>query len=572
MDRRRFLNLLKERRKNNTTKTSDSDFSILNENPFKRNKSVTSPFRPPVMTGLAPYTGDWGIKEISHLLRRTMFGTKYSDVKYFQDKTMSQSVDELLQGLGAPITLPLNDYGVGSDEDLEVPFGETFIGAEWSEESEGARIWSLKGWWLRRMINQERSIREKMLLFWHNHIPVQMFDIFHSNWSFEYMELLREHALGNFRDLIRGVTLTPAMLFYLNGQFNSKEEPDENYARELQELFCIGKGQNAKYTEEDVQAMARILTGWRMNWVTGIVEFQAWDHDTDDKQFSEFYSNTTIEGKNGNAGGEELDELLDMIFDNNEVALFVCRKLYRFFVYHDIDAQTEADVIEPLAEIYRSNDYEIAPVLDTLFKSQHFYDAANRGAMLKSGVDYQVGLFREFNVGLPPEDELFDLYEYTGTVTFFLNLLQQSLGDPPNVSGWPAYHQLPNFDKHWVTTDTLPKRLQVTDLMLVSGIPAENYSFPLDVIETVAQMSNPADPIALIDETTEWLYGIEVSISVKAILRSILLSGQLTDSHWTTAWLVYENDPNDPMKLEIVRTRLIKYFFYIVHLEEFQLS
>ena len=340
----------------------------------------------------------------------------------------------------------------------------------------------------------------------------------------------------------------------------------------IRDRFCIGKGSDAKFTEEDVQAMARILTGWRMNWTTQIVRFHSWDHDTEDKQLSEFYNNVIIEGRENEAGAEELDELFDVIFDNNEVALFVCRKLYRFFVYHAIDAQAEAEIIKPLADIYRNNDYNIEPVLETLFKSQHFYDVANQGAMLKSAVDYQVGLYREFNVPLPPESELSDRYDISRTMNVFLSLLQQAIGDPPNVSGWPAYYQIPNYDKHWVTTDTLPKRLQVTDLMLIEGVSSENYAFPLDVIETVSQMPNPADPNDLIDDTINWLYGIEVSDGVKLVLKSILLSGQLTDSYWTVAWVLYEDDPDDPMKRETVRTRLIKFFYYLVHLEEFQLA
>ncbi len=571
MNRRHFLDLLKERREKQNQQSLTADLLVL-EKEDSISKDFSISMRPPLLSGLEPYTGSWGVREISHLLRRTTFGAKYEDVKYFQTKTMDQAVSELLSNPDLSVDEPINDYGVGNLEDPDVPFGESFIGADFLIEREGLRIWSVKGWWLRRMINQEKSIKEKMLLFWHNHIPIQMSDVFHSNWNFEYLEVLRRHSMGNFRELVREITLNKAMLFYLNGQFNSKEEPDENYSRELQELFCIGKGPNAKFTEEDVQAMARILTGWRMNWDDEEVRFHKEDHDISDKQLSEFYNNAIIEGRSGDAGEEELDELFDVIFDNNEVALFVCRKLYRFFVYHSIDPQAEAEVIVPLAEIYRNNNYNIQPVLEKLFKSQHFFDTANRGAMLKSGVDYQVSLYREFNVPLPPDNELFERFDTCRWINRFLIGLQQSIGDPPNVAGWPAYYQIPNFDKHWVTTDTLPKRLQVTDIMLIEGVPSENFPFPLDVIETVSQLPAPEDPNKLIDNTIEWLYGIEVSTGVKLVLKSILLSGQLTDSYWTTAWVEYESDPGDPMKRETVKTRLVKFFYYLLHLEEFQLS
>jgi len=574
MNRRSFLEFMKEKKTKNKASASFTDNVGILEKQEEKKEAFSIPMRPPIMAGLEPYAGPWEVKQISHLLRRLTFGAKYSDVVYFKNKTMEQSVDELLTPSSTPLELPVNDYN-GSDADVEdptVPFGESYIGAEWEEDIEGVRVWSLKGWWLRRMINQERTIEEKMLLFWHNHLPVQFFDIFHVNWNWNYMQTLRTHSLGDFKAMIKAITIDTAMLFFLNGQFNSKEEPDENYARELQELFCIGKGPNGKYTEEDVQAIARVLTGWRYFWVREEVDFDENAHDTDDKQLSSFYNNAVITGRSGKAGEEELDDLLDIIFDNNEVALFIARKIYRFFVYHSIDAETEQNVIEPMAEILRSNNYQIKPVLDKLFKSAHFFDAANQGAVLKSAVDYQVALYREFNTQLPPKSELADNYETTTTLNFLLGQFGQSIGDPPSVAGWPAYYQIPLFDKNWVTTDTLPKRLQVTDIMLLNGIPSENFSFPLDVIETAKQIPNVEDPNALIENTVEWLYGIEVSAGVKLVLKSILLSGQLTDSYWTVAWVEYISDPTNEMKIETVRTRLIKFYFYLVHLEEFQLS
>lgn len=572
MNRRSFFEFLKEKKTNNKSPNGFFKKVDIEENTSTEKEPFTFSMRPPVIAGLDPYTGPWTVKEIAHLLRRTTFGAKYGDVAYFKNKTMAQAVDELLTPSTIPLDLPVNDYNDADKQDPTVPFGETFIGADWDEDLESTRIWSLKGWWLRRMINQERTIDEKLLLFWHNHLPIQFFDIFRVNWNFEYMQTLRTHSMGDFKAMIRAITIDTAMLFSLNGQLNSKEEPDENYSRELQELFCIGKGPNGNYTEEDVQAIARVLTGWRYNWNRQEVEFATWAHDTEDKQLSSFYNNAVITGRSGAAGADELDDLLDVIFDNNEVALFLCRKIYRFFVYHSIDTETEQNVIEPLAKIFRNNDYHIKPVLDKLFKSAHFFDAANQGVVLKSAVDYQVALYREFNISLPPEGELYDTYEITSIMNYYLELLQQSIGDPPNVAGWPAYYQIPLYDKNWVTTDTLPKRLQVTDLMLLTGIPSTNYAYPIDVVETARQIPNVEDPNALITNTVDWLYGIEVSAAVKLVLKSILLSGQLTDSYWTVAWVEYISDPTNPMKLETVKSRLVKFYYYLIHLEEFQLS
>jgi uncharacterized protein (DUF1800 family) len=173
---------------------------------------------------------------------------------------------------------------------------------------------------------------------------------------YRYNILLRQYALGNFKEMTRAVTMDPAMLKYLNGNANTKKAPDENYGRELQELFTVGKGPGSHYTEADVKAAAHVLTGFRIENkslpdIHGV--FDAGRHDENDKQFSDFYQNTTIKGRKGKEGEMELDDLLALIFSQPEVARFICRKLYRFFVYHNIDEETEKTIIEPLAELFR---------------------------------------------------------------------------------------------------------------------------------------------------------------------------------------------------------------------------
>lgn len=537
----------------------------------QKKKMSAMPMRPPVLSGLEVYNGPWGIAQAAHLLRRTGFGAKYTEAKRLANMSVEDAISEVMTPFSNPLSKPVNDY-FGDVNDDDVAPGEPFTDAPYNDEVEGNRIWSMKGWWLRRMINQDTKIAEKMMLFWHNHIPIQFYGIFNAKWNYGYFKLLHTYSLGNFKEMMRAVTIDTAMLFYLNGQENSKQQPDENYARELQELFCVGKGPESKFTEEDVQAMARVLTGWRYNWNNQEVEFATWAHDTDDKQLSSFYNNAVIDGRSGIAGQFELDDLLDVIFDNNEVANFLCRKLYRFFVYHDIDADTEANIIQPLAEIFRNNDYEIAPVMDILIRSQHFFDAANQGAMVKAPIDYQVALCKEFNVQFPDPSELSENYQMSGFMSYFLELLQQSPGDPPNVAGWPAYYQLPQFDKQWISTDTLPKRLQLSDYMLRVGIESDNAVAKMDIIGTAMQFDNPSDPVKLIDDAIEWLYGIEVSQGVKSILKSGLLSGQSQDYYWTVAWDEFIADPDDEMKRNTVLSRLNRMFRYLLRLEEFQLS
>lgn len=522
---------------------------------------------------LSPYQGAWEQKQVIHLLRRTMFGANLDDVAYFERLSLSQAVDKLLEPSDTP-SLPKNDYNDPSSGfvDPDVLLGDTWINAPWNVEYEGARIWSLKCWWMGNMIEQNRSITEKMILFWFNHIPIQFYEVFNARWDYRYLEMMRTHALGNFKQLVRDVTTDYAMLHYLNGQYNHKDAPDENYARELQELFCIGKGPNARYTEGDVQAAARILTGWRVDYGRDIVTFDQYAHDVGHKTFSEFYGNRIITGGGGYAGAQELTKLLDMIFENEECALFLCRKIYRFFVNQQIDEQVEANVIEPLAAIFRENDYEILPVLRTLFNSQHFFDAMRFGAVIKSPMDYLVGLYRDFNTRIPPKTMLRSRYDHNGAVVYRGSLLDQDLGDPPNVAGWQAYYQVPNFDKSWITTNTLPYRVNFKDWILWSGIYTQNFVAQLDVIETVKKIPGAEDPNELVDFVLEWQYPMSVDDSLRAQLKAILLSGQLNDYYWTSAWDTYLQYPYNEMARETVLIRLRAFFERLMNQEEHQLA
>ena len=260
------------------------------------------------------------------------------------------------------------------------------------------------------------------------------------------------------------------MLRYLNGYLNTASAPDENYSRELQELFTLGKGPTVAYTEDDVKKAARVLTGWRINNTTFAVYFDPTRHDTGNKQFSAYYGGATITGRSGANGALETDDLINMIFAKDEVSKYICRSLYRWFVYYTIDSAAETNVIEPLAAIFRANNYDIKPVLSTLFKSEHFFDVLNQGCLIKSPVDKVMSCLREFGVVFPDSvTEYSDAYGMWNYIRNWLANMGQDLGDPPDVSGWPAYYQEPQFHEIWINSDTLPKRNQFTDIMITNG-------------------------------------------------------------------------------------------------------
>lgn len=522
-------------------------------------------------SGIIPYSGAWDNAAVLHLLRRVHFGVVKEDVSYFKGMTMNQAIDNILTIDYTPPAPPINNYN-DRDTDPNVPAGSTWIN-DYNGLLNNQRMRSFKMWWSGQIINHDRSIREQMVLFWHNHFATQADVINWANFTYQNNAILRKDCLKNFKTMVKDITLDPAMLIFLNGERNTKTAPDENYSRELQELFTLGKGPDSQYTEADVQAGAKVLTGWRINKTNGDVYFQENRHDTTDKQFSSFYNNTLIAGKTGPDGGEEeLDAMLDMILAQNEVAKHIVRKLYRWFVYYDIDETTEENVITPLAAIFRNGNYEIKPVLEALFKSEHFFDVANRGALIKSPATFSHGLCRSFELQLPTSADYVEQYNAWGTFASFSSFLQQELGDPPSVSGWPAYYQIPQYHELWINSDTLPNRNKITDVLTTYGYNYAAYSLKIDAANFAEKFSSVTNPEQFIDDLLELLHTIPVEEKQKAYMKTILLSGQLEDHYWSDAWTAYIADKTNEAKKTVVTQRIAFLLKYLMNLGEFQLS
>ena len=506
-----------------------------------------------------------------HLLRRVLFGVKQSELDTFKAMSLDNTVDALLNISTTQPLPPVNAYNTGTSIDPDVPAGQTWVNAPISPNYSFQRRRSVKGWWTSLML-EDATIREKMVLFWHDHFAtegetIQVEQLFYKN-----NVLLRKNCLGNFKTFVKEMTIDPGMLRYLNGYLNTKKAPDENYARELQELFTIGKGKDSKYTEDDVKAAAKVLSGWRINNSTLSSFFDPNSHDSSDKQFSAFYNNTLITGKTGANGSNETDGLIAMIFQQNEVAKFICRKLYRWFVYYDIDASVETNVIVPLATIFRDNNYEIKPVLQTLLKSEHFFDALSMGCQIKSPVDFTVGFCRQFELVFPQASDYMNAYNHWGYMQSVAAIAQQDIGDPPNVAGWPAYYQAPQFYEIWINSDTLPKRMGLATLMTTNGYNRGGYKLILDVLAFTEKIPNASDPNKLIDNLLLLLLPATVSSSVKVILKLGLLDGQASDYYWTDAWNAYKANNNDLTNKNYCTNQLKLVIAYILNLAEFQLN
>jgi len=531
-----------------------------------------------ITSGLAPYAGPWTSAEVAHLLKRTMFGSTKSDIDYFKSLSVSNAVDTLLTISAAPAP-PVKTYdntGIGGgDPELVIAAGTTWVNTPTiDEEANDKRIVSWKAWWTGLLINQNRSITEKLILFWHHHFATEASMYRNGIAAYQHYVLLHQLALGNFKTLVRGVTLDLAMLRYLNGYLNIKDAPDENYGRELQELFTLGKENNPNYTEPDVLAAARVLTGWTIDKATETVKFDPAKHDTTSKVFSSFYGTTITGRSDATAGDAELDDMLTMIFNKKtEVSEFIVRKLYRWFCYYTIDANTETNVIKPLAQLFRNGNWEIKPVLATLFKSEHFFDVLNQGCMIKSPVDLTVGLCREFNIVFPAATDYTHVYNMWGFVQDQGGNMQQNIGDPPGVSGWPAYYQLPQFHEMWINSDTLPKRNIFSDILITIGYMRDNLTLKIDPVAFAKTLPNPGDPNALINDSLAILYRVPLSdASKQAIKKQILLTNQEQDYYWSNAWNAHITNPTNDTAYQVVNMRLQSMYKYFMNLAEYQLS
>lgn len=535
-----------------------------------------APFkRLPGQMGLVPYAGVWSKKEVQHLLKRTMFGSTSTDIDFFATLSLQQAVSQLLNPTASLPNPPINDYNSPTFIDPAVAAGSTWVNNPTADGTINSyRRSSFKKWWTGLMINQDRSIREKITLFWANHFATETNDIGTSHYVYWHHNLLRQNCLGNFKQLVKAVTIDAGMLRYLNGYLNTASAPDENYGRELQELFTLGKATTVQYTEADVKQAAKVLTGWRINGTTFTSYFDPNTHDKTNKQFSAYYSNTIISGKNGSAGASETDDLIDMIFAKEDVSKFICRRLYRWFVYYNIDSYAEFNIIEPLAQLFRQSNYDIKPVLSTLLQSQHFFDAQNKGCLVKSPVDFVIGCLRESKVIFPDAvTQYADAYGMYNYIYGWLTSMGQNIGDPPNVSGWPAYYQAPQFHELWINSDSLPKRSRFTDTMILNGYTRNTKKIIVDAVAFAKTLPNPSDPNALINDLLAIIYTVPLSVSTKqTIKQQILLSNQVTDSYWTIAWIAHTNNPADMAAYNIVNTRLKQLLQYLMNLPEYHLS
>lgn len=519
------------------------------------------------------YTGPFGDTEIKHLLKRTLFGLKIEDLKKFKGQKLDFVIDSIFK-LDTNPSPPVNHYDASLKDTTGVALGQTWVNSTYGDGNiNSRRRQSLRSWWIQKMVFQETTINEKMVLFWHNHFATEMSSYDDARMAFRYLDTIRKHAMGNFKNLVKDISLDPAMLLYLNGNSNSKAAPDENYARELFELFTLGKGPNSKYNEDDIKSAAKVLTGYRITRNPISSYFQADRHDSSDKPFSSFFDNKTINGHTGDFATNELDELITMIFKKEEVSLYIIRRLYLFFFYYEITDEIELKFISPLAKIFRDNNFDILPVLKAMFSSKHFFDPELRACLIKSPIDHLAGTTKLLEPNWPVyQNYLSEYYLLANDLFVIAERGQQKLLDPPSVAGWPAYNQTPVFHEIWINASTLPERTRFSDNFISKGYKRNNQSLTFDPIAFTKKLNDPSDPKKLIDELEFYFFEIPITDNLKTKLKKdILLEGQDSDYYWTDLWNEAIQKPNNN-NLNMVTNRLKKLMSYLISLPEYQLS
>ncbi|NOT38827.1 MAG: DUF1800 domain-containing protein [Saprospiraceae bacterium] len=533
--------------------------------------TISSPFQPrPLPSGtLTPYTGPWTFSTAAHLLRRTTFGPSLKMINEAETQGLNSTLDELFTEGRFP-TRPLNPYATN---DPEVKVGETWINADQSPASglNLYRIYSLTSWYIKKLQSEEFNILEKMVLFWHNHFVVS--EIESPALFYNYFETLEKFALGNFREFTKEVTVNPGMLRYLNGNTNTKQALNENYARELLELFTIGKGPIAApgdyttFTEQDVRAISKALTGW--NYTTPykiVLAFDNSKHDTSVKTLSHRFGNQTI----ANLGDQEYKKVVDIIFEQDECSRFIARELYKWFVNHHLTQQIEVDIIEPMAKMIRDDNYVIKNAVRALLNSEHFFSDAVYGCMIKAPMDFIMSISNSLKFPVP--NQLHDNYAYFNHLWTDTHLMGQTYSEIPEVAGWKAYYQEPLFYRHWINGVSLQDRKRWIDKFINKGISFNSIiGIKIPVLDVIKEFSDPGNITSLLTELGQLIFTHPLTNSQTAIAKDVILKG-LPNYEWTVEYEDYVNDPNNKQKKDAIENKLRALFTHLMNLPEFQLQ
>ncbi|MSP85369.1 MAG: DUF1800 family protein [Flavobacteriaceae bacterium] len=516
------------------------------------------------MASLNPSTTVLGIKNAKHLLRRASFVYTKTLIDQYATLTPNQAINLLLTTNARVVDLPYDPLPVATPDG----FWTESTALATSFQGQFRKNIMVGGWWWYNAINSP-NLKYKMSHFLSTCFTVESTGSGSATEFYDYIRLLLFYSYGNYKTLAKKMTLNNSMLTYLNNTSNSKTAPNENYAREFFELFTIGKGPQigngnyTNYTEADIVQAARVLTGFRRVAARNVIDSETQlpkgynlfsQHHTSPKTFSSAFNNTVITAATTDVGMDaELNNFVNMVFNQQATAKNICRKLYIYFVKGTITSEVETDIITPLAQDFFSNGYEIAPIIRKLLESQHFYDlddsdATNEtiGGIIKSPLQQisEVCTYLQATISNPNTDPYNYYYKFWNLFAYnsFLTGSNMILFDPENVAGHPAYYQAPDFDKSWISASTLIARYRLGESLLdgnnrISGnatiITKINIS---TVIRTTNIISVANDPYILTSELCNALFAQNPDTNrVNHFMNSFLLQG-LATFYWTNAW------------------------------------
>ncbi|HEY2863131.1 MAG TPA: DUF1800 domain-containing protein [Casimicrobiaceae bacterium] len=438
-----------------------------------------------------------GYEDARHLLNRTGFGATHAEIEHYVGMSRAEAAGALLDAVRATAVTPPPQSVVA----MPLRYPRRGAGASESElklfrQQQVREGLELRGWWIGEMLATPSPLTERMTLFWHNHFVSSQRKVKLAELMYRQNATLRGQALGNFGTMLHAIARDPAMVVYLDSAQNKRGAPNENFARELMELFTLGEG---NYTERDVKEAARAFTGWSLDRDSGAFRFRPFLHD---------FGSKTVLGRTGNFDG---DDVIDILLAQPATAEFVTRKLWREFISPEPDA---AEVTR-IARRFRESGYDIKAAVYALLISDDFYARPNRGVLVKSPVNLVVGTLRQF--GLHPADTIPFAVAAAG--------MGQNLFAPPNVRGWPG-------QEAWINTASLLARKQFLDRLLRAdgGSPRMAPATAADPMVSMPAAGLDRSPEEGNDETRKLR-------SMRAVDRG-LRSVQFDSKSWLAQWKV----------------------------------
>lgn len=543
------------------------------------------------MPSLSPKTNILGFSNAYHLLRRTTYNVTKEKIVEFSTKTPLEAITTLFTFTAPNPPSPLNNVG-----ETIVPTAANPIITDTQTTVNSVR--NDLYWWLYSAM-RDSSAQHKIAFFLHLLFVTDDDTSFWTN--YDYKELLRFHVNGSLKDLAVRITQNPRMLIYLNNNVNQNTSPNQNYAREFLELFTILKGPQiatgnyTNYTETDVQQAARVLTGFSLTStihldktarltsldpITNLPkgEVKVNKHDTGSKTFTGAFGGQIIAGgTNETTIKDELQNFINMIFNQDETAKAYCRRIYRYFVGREITPEIETGIIAPLAIALKADNYNILPTLTTLLKSKHFYDEEEAiigdkiiGSLVRNPVELYLHMFSLLNLQMPSYSaNPSAIHSMMNVVNTYSTNAGMPIFSPQSVNGYSGYSSSPNYDKNWITTSSLRIRYTNTIDYLINGLTYNGFNFKLNnaaFVKDSGYFSNPGNADILVTEFLQMMF-VEVPDGERYIYFKTIFLNNLSSINWLNEWNNYINT-GIATNVKIPIDRLVK---AIIKSPEFQI-